>query len=69
MIYRNIFQCWKGSGLMLQAWNQEILADEDMYREMIKYSLSVTRDISGLSEETIEGVSGTYKKLNIDWRS
>ena len=70
MIYTNIFQCWKGSGLMLQAWNQQILADEETYREMSKYSLSATRDITGgLSEESIAGVSGTYKKLNIDWRS
>ena len=52
---------------MLQAWNQQILADEETYREMSKYSLS---DIAGgLSEENIAGVSGTYKKLNIDWRS
>ena len=52
----------------MQQWKERLLSKEEWFQGMLKYSIAVDRQITSTkSDEIVNCMVGTYKKLNIDW--
>ena len=56
-----------GDCLLFQQWKEKLLAKEEIFQNMLQYTIAVDRQISATkTDDIVNCMVGTYKKLNVD---
>ena len=71
MRHRDLVTSW----LLLQDWKKQVMSEEAYFEELLQYHITLPRNISSQSVKSAglqgnvcgaDGITGTFKKLNVD---